>query len=197
MRIRFITIIILTFLLLKLINMMKNNINIFDDRILVLSTVDNSYYKVRKSKQQKKVANRLAICKSKMNRILSHTVETREGSEIDRLKLKAFEIPIEELSQRYEGEAAYSVNKGARIGICVKDKRNEFEDENTMIFVLCHEYAHVMTNEWGHTEKFWKNMKILLQVAEEIGVYEYQNYNKKTENYCGHEINSTPYKKTN
>tara|TARA_B100001094_G_scaffold225152_1_gene219364 strand:- start:3524 stop:4099 length:576 start_codon:yes stop_codon:yes gene_type:complete len=173
----------------------KVKVHILDDRINVLSTFDNMYYKVRKGQYQGEVANKLAKCKSNMNKILRRVIQTRQGPEIDRLKQKGFNIPLEELSKRYEGEAAYSVDKGSRIGICIKDKNDDFEDENTMLFVLCHEYAHVMTNEWGHTAKFWNNMKILLKAAEETGLYEYQNYNKDSETYCGHDINSTPYEK--
>ena len=54
--------------------------------------------------------------------------------------------------------------------------------------------AHVMTDEVGHTDKFWSNMKYLLEQSEILGFYIPEDYNKNPQMYCGQEINSTPYK---
>ena len=54
--------------------------------------------------------------------------------------------------------------------------------------------AHVMTDEVGHTPKFWDNMKYLLEQAHELGFYTPEDYSKNPQMYCGQEINSTPYK---
>ena len=88
---------------------------------------------------------------------------------------------------------SYSVNKGQKISICIRNKDNSFIDNNTVIFVVIHELAHVMTDSIGHTKEFWDNMKYLLERAEEINIYSPQDYNTNPINYCGMEINSTPY----
>ena len=49
-----------------------------------------------------------------------------------------------------------------------------------------------MTDEIGHTDKFWANMKYLLEQAIQIGVYNYEDYKQTPQMYCGLEINSTP-----
>ena len=41
-----------------------------------------------------------------------------------------------------------------------------------------HEIAHVMTDEVGHTKKFWNNMRYLLEEGEKIGVYRPEDYSK-------------------
>ena len=50
-----------------------------------------------------------------------------------------------------------------------------------------------MTEEVGHPPIFWENMKYLLEEAEKIGIYNPINYVESPQNYCGMEINTTPY----
>ena len=89
---------------------------------------------------------------------------------------------------------SYSVNKGEKISICLRNKMNNtFEDKNTVMFVVIHELAHVMTKSVGHGKDFWENMSYLLHEAEKIGIYDHQDYGKTPVDYCGMEINSTPY----
>ena len=45
-------------------------------------------------------------------------------------------------------------------------------DDNTILFVIIHELAHVMSLSVGHTEEFWSNMKFLLEQAESINLYD-------------------------
>ena len=54
-----------------------------------------------------------------------------------------------------EKSAAYVLNKGDQLRMCVR-KRNDptkLEDSNTMIFVLLHELAHLMCKIWS-----WKRI---------------------------------------
>ena len=88
---------------------------------------------------------------------------------------------------------AYSVNKGDELSICIRDKEtDEFIDQNTIVFVAIHELAHIMTDETGHTPKFWNNMKYLLEQGSEIGIYTPVDYSSSPVMYCGEEINNTP-----
>ena len=50
-----------------------------------------------------------------------------------------------------------------------------------------------MTEEIGHPPIFWENMKYLLEESEKVGIYKPINYEKEPEQYCGMEINTTPY----
>ena len=61
------------------------------------------------------------------------------------------------------------------------------------MFVTIHELAHVMTESVGHEPEFWNNMSYLLHEAEKLGIYTHKEYSKVPVNYCGMEINSTPY----
>lgn len=89
---------------------------------------------------------------------------------------------------------SYSVNKGERLVICLRNKKNNgFIDDNTIFFVVLHELAHIMTNSIGHKEEFWNNFKFLLKNAIAFNLYKYQDFKNKPEPYCGISITDTPY----
>ena len=89
---------------------------------------------------------------------------------------------------------SYSVNKGERLVICLRNKKdNGFINDNTIFFVVLHELAHIMTNSIGHKEEFWNNFKFLLKKSIEFKLYKYQNFKKSPEPYCGISITDTPY----
>ena len=89
---------------------------------------------------------------------------------------------------------SYSINKGDKIVFCLraKDGSNKLVDINTMMFVAIHELAHLMTKSIGHTTEFWDNMRFLLKVGIEIGVYKKQDFNNNPVDYCGTKITDTP-----
>lgn len=89
---------------------------------------------------------------------------------------------------------SYSVNKGEKLAICLRNKSdNKITDLNTIMFVTIHELGHIMCISKGHTDEFWSCMKFILEVAEELKLYEPINYGKFPEKYCGMEINTSPY----
>ena len=91
---------------------------------------------------------------------------------------------------------AYSLNKGEEICLCLREPENELiiiDDMNTLMFVLVHELGHLMTDDIGHTNKFWNNMAYLLKKASEINLYNPINYRISPVMYCGVKIDDTPY----
>ena len=90
---------------------------------------------------------------------------------------------------------SYSVNKGQSVHFCVRDKTNDkLVKENIMTFVAIHELGHLMTKSIGHDPEFWQNMRLLLKIAIDNGLYENIDFNKKPEPYCGITISDTPLK---
>jgi hypothetical protein len=65
-------------------------------------------------------------------------------------------------------------------------------DENTIMFVIIHECAHLMTESTGHTPEFWTNFRKLLHDSIKVGIYHPQNYTKNPVDYCGMTISDTP-----
>ena len=89
------------------------------------------------------------------------------------------------------GNVAYSLGKNS-IFICVREQGGTLADINTSMFVLLHELAHVSTDSYGHTKEFWRNMKYLLDVAEELGVYTYVDHDQHAESLCGRVLGTNP-----
>ena len=154
-------------------------------------------YLVKSDKFSKKSTETLAYLddfKSKLCKHLENKKIYNANESVQRL-LDNKNVILEEIAKKYEGEAAYSVNKGERIGICLKNKNGMYENKNTMAFVLMHELAHIMTSEYKHNKKFWSNMALLIENAIEAKIYKYVEYRKNPETYCGHDITHTPYSK--
>jgi hypothetical protein len=96
-------------------------------------------------------------------------------------------------------DTSYSENKGEKIVICLRDKNDPpaypFVDMNTVMFVVLHEMAHLMTAELSsgkHTPEFWANFRRLLEDAARIGIYTPVNYAKSPVDYCGMKITDSP-----
>ena len=89
---------------------------------------------------------------------------------------------------------SYSENKGERIVVCLRDKQKPYPlvDENTVMFVVLHEMAHLMTTTIGHTPEFWANFRRILKDAIGAGVYQEVNYTREPVEYCGMKITSSP-----
>ena len=159
--------------------------------VSIKSPVDNQIYIVRKLPDAKDAANKLANINKKVLRLIASLDEDKEG--VDDLQKN---YDPHSLSETIDGAkyTSYSVNKGEKISISIRSKDNVMIDDNTILFVVIHELAHVLTEEVGHTPLFWDNMKFLLENAERMGIYKPINYEKEPVQYCGMEINTTPYK---
>ena len=87
---------------------------------------------------------------------------------------------------------SYSVNKGDELYFCLTSKTtNELHDINLLMYVAIHELAHIACPEIGHTPLFKKIFAFLVNIAVEINIYEYINYNINPLEYCGMELNSS------
>ena len=117
----------------------------------------------------------------------------------------AIEPRIQTMIQRFKPEnmcensmngdtTSYSENKGDRIVICLREKTNgyPFSDDNTVMFVVLHEMAHLMTYSIGHTPEFWANFRRMLQDAMAVGIYKNVNYARSPQPYCGITITDSP-----
>ena len=158
--------------------------------VTIKSNIDNSNYVVRKLPDAKLAAEKLAKINQKVEILIDSLDKNRKG--VSKLVKNYNPNTLSEtgIGAKY---TSYSVNKGEKISICIRQTDNSFIKDNTVIFVVIHELAHVMTESIGHTKEFWDNMKFLLEEGEKVGIYEPINYKEHNEEYCGMTINSTPY----
>ena len=161
----------------------------------VKSTVDEREYTVRKLPDKLDAANKLAHISESLTKLVDRVYTSnkdREGVEALKKRFNSRNIMENTPGGRY---TAYSVNKGEQLAICLRNANDDkFMNDNIIYFVSIHEMSHVMTDEIGHTKKFWDNMAYLLEQAHALGFYTPEDYAKNPQMYCGQEINSTPNK---
>ena len=166
-------------------------------RVYQKSSLNKKRYLVRlhdSPKYQMKSANLLASLSTKKNQLCDFLVKNKKYKDHNGVRrlLNNRNVKLEELSYEYNKEAAYSINKGERIGICLRKKNGKIENENTMFFVLMHELAHIMSTKYAHDDEFWSNFAVLIKAATECNVYVYRDFGKAPDSYCGHRISHTP-----
>ena len=161
--------------------------HIHEHMTLIKSNYDNNFYRVRNVEDKFEAANTLAQLNEKIIDILDF-IKTKYPHQENVKRLisnynprRLYERPVDSTF------AAYSVNKGEQIFICIRKKNTGqlINDFNILIYVLLHELAHVMTKSQGHTDEFWNNYKFLLHSAAQSGKYAYKNYDKTNSEYCG------------
>jgi len=165
-----------------------NKIKLGDDTIE--ESYNGSVYRVRKSNPttQLNTAKKLDKLREKLQTLVDYCYENNipTAEDASRMKSRFKHTQISETATN-ESSAAYVVNKGQELRVCLKD-----ENENDTMFVLLHELAHIMSKSYGHNDEFKKNMDILVKEAVKLGMYHPTDYTKTPINYCGVTISSTP-----
>ncbi len=155
------------------------------------SSVDGKDYLVRKMPDSKEAANMLANLNVLLLKIVQHmSKKFPNNSDVLRLSQRFNPEAVSEGGME-NGYTSYSVNKGERIVMCIRQKDGSFVNLNVVLYVAIHELAHIMTPEIGHTPLFWSNFRFLLREAIDIGVYTKVDFNSEPSEYCGIKINSS------
>ena len=156
----------------------------------VKSPVDNRYYRVRNRNDKESAAIRLSHINKKVTDFIACCRKKYPNDErYIRLENK---YNADRLHERPESSqfAAYAVNKGEDIFVCVRENNDgdvfTEKDTDILMYVVLHELAHVASLSVGHTREFWDNYSDLLEKAETCGVYSSENFTKKKYlQYCG------------
>lgn len=151
---------------------------------------DNNKYLVRNVNDKVAAANTLSEVCRRNELLIDHL---RKNNKFSQLVTRYNSRNISE-SMASSNYTSYSVNKGDKIVLCIRDKSdsNKIIDMNTIMFVAIHELAHIETKSIGHTPEFWDNMKKLLIISESIGIYKGEDYSATPKKYCGLTISNTP-----
>jgi predicted metal-dependent hydrolase len=156
-----------------------------------VKATDNREYLVRNLSDKQQAANLLADITADLTKLVQHMMAKFPSNE-DVVRLYGNYNPdaISEGSVE-SGYTSYSVNKGEKLILCIRQKDQSFVDKNTIMYVAVHELGHLMTKEVGHPDSFWKNFRFLLDEAINIDIYTADNYASKPKDYCGIQINNT------
>lgn len=158
------------------------------------STIDNKKYLVRNDERKQESADYMAKIKKNIYILIEHLKTNYANDERIFLLQKKYNPDSISESMKSSLYTSYSVNKGEKLVICIKEKDAEetLIDMNTVMFVVIHEIAHIITVSIGHTKEFWNNMKFLLENAITLGIYTNKNYKQNPQKYCGIMITDSP-----
>jgi len=162
----------------------------------VKSTVDNEHYLVRNLEDKQEAADRLARVRRKILILRTHLEQTHASKPFVKQLLNNFDCSASRFSESTPDAqyTSYSVNKGEKIYMCLR-QRNEKEElvnENIILFVALHEMSHVGTSSIGHTPEFWNHFSWLLEQAEYTKIYQYTDFAAHPVEYCGIHITDSP-----
>jgi len=113
---------------------------------------------------------------------------------IKRLVFGFNRVKIEEAPDE-DDSTSYTINKGDLMALCLREKKpsNPLHDYNTLLFVIIHEMAHIMSISEGHNSEFIENFRYLLKEATTMGYYIPVNYKESLIEYCGLKFTNNLY----
>ena len=167
--------------------------------VKVRSTVDGLQYNVRDMPDKQKAADLLAKVRLKLTKLISALRQRYPNkAQVIQLNEKFEADPRRFYEATPDSEhVSYTVNKGDNIHLCLRQRdeaKESLVDENIMVFVALHEMGHVITPPTvkSHGPEFWNNFGWLLREAEDLKIYEYQDFRAHPVTYCGEKITDQP-----
>ena len=163
---------------------------------LIKSTVDGNNYLVRNMKDKNEAANSLANIRSKLLTLMRYLDKNYKERPFVKQILTNFDANPDRFAESTPDAAytSYSVNKGEKVFMCLRqrDETEHLVNDNILIFVALHEMSHIGTVSIGHTKEFWNHFAWLLESAEKINIYKYQDFAAHPVEYCGVHITDSP-----
>jgi len=161
---------------------------------------NNKKYEVQDSYYNKKIVNLIGKIDITIDKFVNYLLKSYNNpnskwyKNIRRLEKNLFNTKFKE-SPFEKNTSSYTINKGEVISICLrqKNKNKTIHDFNTLMFVVIHELAHVMSIKEGHTTEWMDNFRFLLKEGEKAEIYTPINYSINNMNYCGVDVTHNPY----
>jgi predicted metal-dependent hydrolase len=164
--------------------------------VSVKSKRTNQSYQVQNLPDKQEACEVMANIQDKLNRLIQRYKDEPNTAADQRVRIMIERFKPENMSENNidADTTSYSENKGDKIVVCLRDKKKPYPlvDENTIMFVVLHEMAHLMTTTIGHTPEFWANFRRILKDASGAGIYQETNYARTPVQYCGMTITDSP-----
>lgn len=199
------TVVILTVLILMYL--IYTIVYTYSEIRYIKSSVDGKVYMIRRGNNKTETfllhsANTLAQINTRVIKLIKHleqnySQEVSKNYFIQKLKSNYNSYMISEaaVDQRY---TTYTVDKeDMHICLRTRDSNEHIYDINTLMYVVLHELAHLCnytqngTPIIGHGNEFKMIFKFLVEEAIKIGIYDYINYTRNPQEYCGIKISSS------
>lgn len=157
---------------------------------------DGKTYKVQNLPDKQEAADMISDICDRLSKLITKYRDDPASAADPRNKILIDRFKPENMCENEitANSTSYSENKGEKIVVCLRNKEppHNFVDVNTIMFVVLHEMAHLMTTTTGHTPEFWTNFKKILQDAVSVGIYTPTNYSRSPVSYCGMQITDSP-----
>jgi hypothetical protein len=159
---------------------------------------DGQSYEMQNLPDKEKAVGLMADVKARLLKLVDHYKHDQALSADPPVRrfLERFKSDVFIENDMASKDTSYSENKGEKIVVCLRDKTKAPQypliDTNTIMFVVLHEMAHLMTETIGHTQEFWSNFRRILGDAVQIGLYTPVNYSQRPTPYCGMTITDSP-----
>ena len=159
---------------------------------------DGQSYEMQNLPDKEKAVTLMADVKARLLKLVTHYKSDQALSADPPVRrfLERFKTDVFVENDMASRDTSYSENKGEKIVVCLRDKTKAPQypliDANTIMFVVLHEMAHLMTETIGHTQEFWSNFRRILGDAVQIGLYTPVNYSQRPTPYCGMVISDSP-----
>lgn len=181
-------------------------INTYSEVTYVEADSDKTKYMIRRGAKPegylKESANTLAEINKRVLKLIDHlqTKYAKDPSKnywIRMLKKNYSPYTLSEaaVDNRY---TTFTVDK-SDLHVCLRtrDQNEKMYEINILMYVILHELAHLCNfdpNGYpinGHGDEFKNVFKVLVVEAIKIGIYNYTDYSKQPQEYCGIKITST------
>lgn len=185
--------VIVVFLSITMFFMLRKYWFFYKKAEYVKSNIDDKYYLVRNTDNKHIAADTLAIINRRIKFLVDNLDENVSPEEVKhniRLLKKRNLVLAENI---YMEDTSFTVNKEEMM-LCLSSRNvdEELYDINKLMFVALHELAHVGSKSYGHGKEFVMLFIYLLKKGIDLDVYDYVNYHKEPEEYCGITLNTTP-----
>ena len=160
------------------------------------SSITGNTYEVQEYQEMNKAVDLIAKLDQNINKFANYLFKKYPNNKKIQQLYNNLQTTKYEEAPHTEGESTYTINKGELIKICLRHKKENkpLHNLNTLMFVVIHEMAHVMSVSIGHNEEFMTNFRFLLREADGINInYEPIDYSKENMTYCGVHVSHNPY----
>ncbi len=164
----------------------------------LISSVDGRLYKVHpQHTHSDRAANILAKLNEKIVDLLKWLKNKHKNDKITQRLLERYNPDnlIENSPKDPSNDTAYSLNKGSKIAICLREKsinEDELLSMSILLFVTFHEMAHIGIDAINHPPEFWSAFKYLLYEASVANIYHSPNFANSAVEYCGIKVDYNP-----
>ena len=157
----------------------------------VRAKLDGRRYLVKSMADKQEAAEMLAAINADIIRLIKHLVQKYPDWEVSKMMYKNYDPDAMSEGSPDSGYTSYSVNKGEKLVICIRNTDMSFVEKNVVLYPAIHELGHIGTKEIGHTPLFWTNFKIILQEAIDVGIYKKVDFKNNPTDYCSIKITSS------